>query len=353
MYCPKCGTQNADDAQICTSCGYVFSGATPAGEPAPLKVKTSGLAIAAFVLGILSILTVGLTAVPAIVVGIVALAAIGRSGGRLAGRAFAVLGIVLPVGSIFFVALLMAILMPALSRARMQARNLMCQSNLKQWGVIWVMYTNDNNGKFIDRYGAGSRWMDSLKDYCAGEESFWLCPVAAKIANPEMTPGVDWWGKTFVAWGKIPSQYPDGRTDSLYGSYGVNGYIYVPATASASSLQPPERFWRTPNVRLAHVTPLILDCYFWEGWVESDDTPPQHSDWQDRSDTNAMNRYCLDRHRQRINAAFLDYSVRPVDLKELWTLNWHKGYDRAGPWTRAGGVRSGDWPQWMRNMKEY
>jgi hypothetical protein len=246
--------------------------------------------------------------------------------------------------------------MPALHRVRTQAKNVMCQSELKQWGTIWAMYTDDNNGMFNTRYGGW--WMDVLKDYHAREENIRLCSMATKIANPEMTPGVDWWGKTFLAWGKIPSRDPGGRPSGFYGSYGANGYIYVPYAGTAGSggatmYKPAERFWGTPKVKGACEIPMFLDCYSWDGWVDSDDTPPQYFDWQDRSDGNAMNRYCLDRHQERINAAFLDYSVRYVGMKELWTLNWHKGYDRAGPWTSAGGVQPADWPEWMRRMKDF
>ena len=46
------------------------------------------------------------------------------------------------------IALLMSILMPSLHRARKQARAVACLSNLKQWGYIWHMYTEDSSGKF-------------------------------------------------------------------------------------------------------------------------------------------------------------------------------------------------------------
>jgi prepilin-type processing-associated H-X9-DG protein len=66
-----------------------------------------------------------------------------------------------------------------------------------------------------------------------------------------------------------------------------------------------------------------------------------------------MRRVCLNRHNAAVNSAFLDWSVRKVDLKELWTLRWHKNYDIRGPWTKAGGVQPTDWPAWMRGMKDY
>lgn len=45
---------------------------------------------------------------------------------------------------ITIIALLMGILMPALSRARKQARATVCLANLKQWSTVIAMYTGDN-----------------------------------------------------------------------------------------------------------------------------------------------------------------------------------------------------------------
>lgn len=49
----------------------------------------------------------------------------------------------------------------------------------------------------------------------------------------------------------------------------------------------------------------------------------------------------------------MDLNVRKVGLKELWTLNWHRQFDTAGPWTTAGGAQHEDWPVWMRKLKDY
>ena len=47
---------------------------------------------------------------------------------------------------IAIIALLMAVLLPALERVRRQARSVACQSNLKQWGAIFAMYLGDSDG---------------------------------------------------------------------------------------------------------------------------------------------------------------------------------------------------------------
>jgi hypothetical protein len=61
---------------------------------AGFTLRTSRLAVASLILGILSLLGMCLTGVPAIITGGVALRTIGRSQGALLGRRFALAGIV-------------------------------------------------------------------------------------------------------------------------------------------------------------------------------------------------------------------------------------------------------------------
>lgn len=78
---------------------------------------------------------------------------------------------------IAIIALLMSILMPALARTRNQAKAVLCQSNLKQWGFVFSMYTDDNDGRFMSRLGGecwdggmGYGWMTPLKPYYRDKE---------------------------------------------------------------------------------------------------------------------------------------------------------------------------------------
>ena len=48
---------------------------------------------------------------------------------------------------IAIIALLMAILMPALSRAREQGKRAVCLNNLKQLTLAWMMYADDHAGR--------------------------------------------------------------------------------------------------------------------------------------------------------------------------------------------------------------
>jgi hypothetical protein len=108
MYCPKCGIENPDNAKVCNSCNHVLI-STPISFSNP-ETKTCGLAIASFVLGILSFLF--FPAIPAIILGIISLAKIRKSAGQLKGTVLAVLGIIIPV------VWLPLLLIPALSNVR-------------------------------------------------------------------------------------------------------------------------------------------------------------------------------------------------------------------------------------------
>ena len=51
---------------------------------------------------------------------------------------------------IAIIAILMAILMPALQRVREQGKRAACMSNLKQLTLAWIMYADENDGKLVN-----------------------------------------------------------------------------------------------------------------------------------------------------------------------------------------------------------
>ena len=90
MYCPKCGRENSDNAQVCGSCSTSLMEAKQ-GRSKP-RAKTSRLAVLSLVLGVLSLFLFVLTGIPAIVVGIISLLKIRRSCGALKGKTIALAG---------------------------------------------------------------------------------------------------------------------------------------------------------------------------------------------------------------------------------------------------------------------
>ena len=102
--------------------------------------------------------------------------------------------------------------------------------------------------------------------------------------------------------------------------------------------------------------PVLPDAAWFAGWPQDTDSPRELPDVPLDSSEFAgrgMDCFCIDRHSGCSNVLFMDWSVRRVGVKELWTLKWHREFNTQGPRTRAGGVQPKDWPAWMRNFRDY
>jgi prepilin-type N-terminal cleavage/methylation domain-containing protein/prepilin-type processing-associated H-X9-DG protein len=67
-------------------------------------------------------------------------------------RAFTLIELLVVIA---IIAVLMAILFPALNRAREQGRRAVCLSNLKQLALAWNMYADENDDKIVNGEAAG------------------------------------------------------------------------------------------------------------------------------------------------------------------------------------------------------
>jgi len=86
------------------------------------------------------------------------------------------------------IAILAAMLLPALSKAREKARQSLCMSNLKQVGSALIMYSDDYNGWTPHTVASNQYWSEILwegeyaPEPIGGKSTIFLCP-----SNPPKT----------------------------------------------------------------------------------------------------------------------------------------------------------------------
>ncbi len=255
---------------------------------------------------------------------------------------------------IAIIALLMSILMPALARVRKQAKTVVCQSNLKQWGAIFSMYTGDHDGYFHKGWAAGpvKHWMVVLRPYYSNEQKLRFCPAAMKPRSEGERGIAAAWGVFIEGWGG-EGMDQEGNEGDESGSYGINSWVCNPPDEE-EPYGPPGKYWRSTDVKNAAYVPLFLDAWWFDGWPEHFHAPPRFEDhYPIGGSLEAMGDFCVNRHDGFVDGLFLDFSVRKIGLKELWKLKWHRTFDTDGPWTIAGDVELDDWPEWMQSFKDY
>ncbi len=65
---------------------------------------------------------------------------------------------------IAIIAILAALLLPALSKAKLKAQSVTCVNNLHQLTTAWIMYADDHNGMLVPNWVLDSRaWIDGSK----------------------------------------------------------------------------------------------------------------------------------------------------------------------------------------------
>ena len=149
--------------------------ASPAAPPslptAPAEVKTSGMAIASLVLGILGMC--GITALAGLILGIISLGKINRSGGKLSGQGLAIAGICVSGFMLLFSIPIMAgMTLPALARAKQKAQSINCVNNMKQLALAVRVYAANHN----DLLPPTATWCDAILGG-VGSAKVFQCPA--------------------------------------------------------------------------------------------------------------------------------------------------------------------------------
>ncbi|MCK4887584.1 MAG: type II secretion system protein [Planctomycetes bacterium] len=278
---------------------------------------------------------------------------------KIKSRAFTLVELLVVIS---IISLLMAILMPTLSKVRRQSRAVKCLVNLHQWGLIWQMYTQDNDSYFpsgtLEEGWIRGTWILPLRSLYNTKEEIMRCPMATKR---EGHPDDEKYAKDKYKTYLMPAEVGEAEGEDC--SYGANCWLYnFPdkdedgAKVVTVQSRPVAWNWRTNNIRNASRIPVFGDCMWRGGGPYAEEctqgNPPVNEDDYDGYSAE-MRHFCINRHDRFVNHLFMDSSARKVELKELWKLKWHRKFDTNGPWTNAGGATYDKWPDWMRKFSSY
>ena len=204
------------------------------------------------------------------------------------------------------IALLISVLLPALRKAKDQARMIVCRSNLQQIGLAAYLYAEDNEN-YIPRGGAGGTWFKCFLPYLGQESNdgdyrnvkIYRCP---NFPDKQRTV-------CFV----VSSWTFDSRTD-------MTGHEVTQPTKldtfksrvrTAYMADNEEGPWR-PIIK-EEGDPDILRLDVWN---------PGHLPGSTSEDIGRGRRVARDRHRQGANYLFLDWHAEYVATEDMNINYW-------------------------------
>jgi prepilin-type N-terminal cleavage/methylation domain-containing protein len=256
---------------------------------------------------------------------------------------------------IAIIAILAAMLLPALAAAKRKGEAATCLNNLKQMALTDFMYTQDNGQSIPDANAAGSTgmWMQNLSVYLSKSTNVFNCPVVtqfpAKIANNTAGNAVTPWVKQDYA----------GTGQYYSGSYTINGWLYASANGDYGSgdtlpngLSGLSGYFTTEaSIKYPSQTPSFTDGMWVDGWVvETDHAYHDTYTGQEGGKGAELGRYALARHscnafnpqnqwstswtaqhptpypNGSINVALFDAHVENSKLANLWSYYWHANW---------------------------
>jgi prepilin-type N-terminal cleavage/methylation domain-containing protein len=180
------------------------------------------------------------------------------------------------------IAVLMAILMPALSRAREQGQRAVCMSTLKQLTLCWIMYADDNDDKLVsgdagfdnssghanekawvgqcwDQYNVkgGTRRTRTQQTAAIKSGAFWIGKYVTDLGAFACPTGIRDEMLTYNLFDGVNGRPRDGTWNGSTGSKGPNGNkLWVKKRGEiadpASRLAFIDEGWATPDSYAVH-----------------------------------------------------------------------------------------------------
>jgi prepilin-type N-terminal cleavage/methylation domain-containing protein len=263
-------------------------------------------------------------------------------------RGFTLVELLVVIG---IIAVLIAILLPALSKAKAQANLVVCSSNLRQLSTCMLMYEQDYKGGLIYHWTGGPIWHYLMKPYFSRlpsgqtanltqtRDAILKCPAA----NMKPTPDSDNQASP-SPFQNFFTNYGGGSTPDngfqVESSYGMLRYLYNPA-GDYPAMQGNQGFWMTVypganffrlqsmSAKMAAPIPLMFDCRWREAYVDDNSgnapTPAGYYP-RDSKGYGQIGYIATQRHGRFVNICLIDLSVRTIPLEQLWSFSWRPNF---------------------------